>query len=604
MTLEAGLVFAILGGAIILFVGGWVRSDIVALLVLATLVITGLLPAEEALSGFASDAVIATAGLLVLSAGLVRSGVMRWIAKQLNTIAGGGPIGLVALSTVFPGVLSGLVSDIGTVSLFVPVMLRLARKNDVSRKRLLLPLAMAVLAGGNLTLIGSSHNLVVNSLMRDAGLPELGFFEIAPVGAALVIAFALYTFFLSRHLLPDGEVNTDRASGPFSEALIETYDLQDRLWEVWVGEDSSLGGQAVHELELGEDYGLNLLTVVRDEKNQLVTGGDMRVAADDILLIEGRRERLESFTEVHPRLKLMGHPRQQELFPASNAELIEVVVPPRSQAVGKTLVDLDLRAESGLSGLAIWRERRPYRTDVGEMTLRPGDALLLYGSREKTRSFDPGIKFLWLHPPFEEEAPQELRHLGPLAFIIMALVVITAGLDLLPISVASLAGGVAMVLLGILTAKRLYENVEWHTVVLIGAMYPLGLAMEATGASRIIASFLIEVFGAFGPLVALLGILGVAILLTQFLHGAAVAIIMAPIALATAASLEVEPRAFLIAVIVGAASTYLLPVGHPAPLLVRSPGKYESVDYVKFGFGLVIITLLLAAILLPWLWPF
>jgi di/tricarboxylate transporter len=604
MTLEAGVVFAILAGALILFVSGWVRPDIVALLVLTLLVMAGLLPAEEALSGFASDAVIATAGLLILSAGLVRSGVMRWIAKQLNSIAGSGPVGLVALSTVFPGILSGLVSDIGTVSLFIPVILRLARKYDVSRRRLLLPLAMAVLAGGNLTLIGSSHNLVVNSLMQEAGLPELGFFEIAPIGAALVISFALYTFFLGRYLLPDGEAELDRPKGPFDQALIEAYGLNDRLWEVWVGDESSVGGRAVHELELGEDYGLNLLTVVRDEKNRLVTGGDMQVATDDTLLIEGRRERVQAFAEAHPRLKLMGHPRQQEFFPASNAELIEVVVPPRSRVVGRTLVELNLRAESGLNAVAIWRENQPHRTDVGEMALEAGDAVLLYGSRDHSRSFDPGQAFLWLHRPYEEAAPRELRHLGPWAFIIMLLVILGSALELVPISVASLAGSAAMVLLGILSPKSLYEHVEWRTVVLIGAMYPLGLAMEVTGASQIIATLLLETFGTFGPLVALLSMLIVSMLLTQPLHGAAVVIIMTPIAFATAASLDVEPRAFLIAVIVGAASTYLLPVGHPAPLLVRGPGNYEPRDYVKFGVGLVVITLAMSGVLLPWIWPF
>lgn len=360
----------------------------------------------------------------------------------------------------------------------------------------------------------------------------------------------------------------------------------------------------MRELELGGEYGLNLLTIVRHKEAHLVTGGDMQLDTDDTLLVEGRRDRLEAFIEAHPRLKLMGHPREQELFPASNAELIEVVVAPRSDAVGRSLMDLDLRAESSLTGVAIWRKGSPHRTDVGEMPLEPGDAVLLYGSRECTRSFEPGNRFLWLHRPYEPEAPRELRHLGPWAFLTMLVVVLVAALDLVPISVASLGGGAAMVLLGILSPKNLYEHVEWRTVVLIGAMYPLGLALEATGASEVLATLLVDTVGAFGPLVAMLGILGVAMLLTQTLHGAAVAIIMVPIALSTAASLDVEPRAFLIAVIIGAAATYLLPVGHPAPLLVRAPGKYQTGDYVRFGVGLVVLTTVVAGVLLPLVWPF
>jgi di/tricarboxylate transporter len=602
MTIEIGLVLGILFGAVLFFVTGWVRADVVAILVLVLLVVFGLLPPEEALSGFSSEAVIAIAGLLVLSAGLVRSGVVRWIAERVNDLAGESRRRLVLLSSSLPGILSGLVSDIATVSLFIPVVLRLARKNKISRQKLLIPIAMAALAGGNLTLIGASHNLVVHSLIQERGEPGFGFFEFLPVGAALVAAFAVYALFFSRRLLP-GEDSEEKGPGE-GPALIQTYDLHERLWEVWVHDKSPLVGSSVKDLGIGEAYGLGVITLVHHEKPELVVKGDRKIQGDDILLVSGRKERVEELVRDREGMEFMGHPRGQEDFPSSGAECIEVTVPPRSPAIGKTLTDLGIRQKTGLSGLALWREGRPIRTDVGRIPLEEGDGLLLYGARKDTRDFDPEPNFLWLHRPVKREAPRRLRHLGPYAALIMAAVIVVAALKWVPIPVAALGGAAAMILIGVLTPREAYEHVEWRTLVLVGGMYPLGLAMERSGAAEWISGLIAGSLGLLGPLATLLGIFTSALLLTQALHGAAVAILMTPVALDTASLLGVEPRAFAVAVVVGAAATYLIPVGHPAPLLVQRPGGYETLDYVKFGLGLTLITFIITAVLVPLIWPF
>lgn len=605
MTIEIALVFGILAGAVMLFITGWIRADVVALLVLLLVVALGLLPAGEALSGFSSEAVLAIAGLLVLSAALVRSGVVLWIAERVDEIAGKGRRRLVLLSSSLPGVLSGLVSDIATVSLFIPLVLRLSRKHKMSRQKLLLPVAMAALAGGNLTLIGASHNLVVNSLLQDAGQAGFSFFEFAPLGLALVAATAAYTYFLGGKLLPgkDEDEDQDSREDPGGR-LIETYDLHDRLWEVWVDESSPAVGRGVRELNIGHEYGLGVLAVVREKEPRLVHSQDVQVQAEDILLVSGRRERLEKMVGEIEGLELMGHPRGQEEYASSGAEFIEVTVPPRSPAAGKSLADLDLRRQSGLSGLAVWRNGQPLRTDVGSTPLESGDAVLLYGARKDTREFDPEPEFLWLQRPVRREAPRRLRHLGKYAALVMALVIFVSAVDWMPISVAALGGTAVMILLGILTPEQAYKEVEWRTVVLVGGMYPLGLAMEASGAAGLISQWIAGSLGALGPLPALLGVFAAAFLLTQPLHGAAVAVIMTPVAIQTALQLGVEPKAFAVAVIIGAASTYLLPIGHPAPLLVQGPGRYQTRDYVRFGLGLSLITTAITAALAPLLWPF
>ncbi|WP_028571706.1 SLC13 family permease [Desulfonatronum lacustre] len=602
MTMEIGVVFAILGTAMLLFITGWIRADIVAVLVLVSLAATGVLEVEEVLLGFSSEAVISIAGLLILSAGLVRSGVVRWIAERLNDIAGGSRKRLTWMSTLVPGVLSGFVSDIATVSLFIPVVLRLARKNDIHRSKLLLPIAMAALAGGSLTIIGASHNLVVNDLLRSSGQSALGFFEIAPVGIALIISFAVYTLVIGQRLLP-GEKGAVESRGDHTD-LMRTYHLEDRLWEVLLLNDSSWVGKTLQEIAIGNEHGLTVLSVVRHDEPHLVKRVDFVLEKDDMLLVGGRRTRVEKLVQEHPGLKVLGHPSEPEQFPSSSGELIEVVVPPRSPVVGKTLTDLDLRRKTCLTGVAIWRADSPIRTDVGTTPLQEGDALLLYGPGDQTRSYDPRPGFLWLHEPHPQEAPRKLRHLGKWAALIMAGVIALAGFNLLPIAVAALGGAALMVLIGILPLRLVYEHVEWRTIVLVGGMFPLGLAMEKSGAAGLVSSLIADTLGTLGPHVTMIGITLIALLLTQSLHGAAVAVIMIPVALDTAGLLGVEPKAFAVAVIVGAAATYLLPEGHPAPLMVQGPGSYATRDYLKFGTGLVVITLAVVAVLVPLMWPF
>lgn len=604
MTMEIGVVFAILATAMLFFITGLIRADIVAILVLVALAASGILEADEVLQGFSSEAVIAIAGLLILSAGLVRSGVVRWIAERLNTIAGGSRKRLTLTSTLVPGVLSGFVSDIATVSLFIPVVLRLARKNDMHRSKLLLPIAMAALAGGNLTIIGASHNLVVNDLLQASGRSALGFFELAPVGIALIIAFAVYTLVMGQRLLPGENEQGAMESREDRTDLMRTYHLEDRLWEVLLLDDSSWRGKTLQEIEIGSGHGLTVFSVVRHDQPQLLNRGDFVLEQDDVLLVSGRRTRVDKLVQEHPGLKVLGHPSQPEKFPSSTGELIEVVVPPRSPVVGKTMTDLAFRSATCLTGVAIWRADNPIRTDVGTTPLQEGDALLLYGPGEQTRSYDPRPDFLWLHKPHPEEAPRKLRHLGKWAALIMAGVIALAGFNLLPIAVAALGGAALMALIGILPLRQLYEHVEWRTIVLVGGMYPLGLAMEKSGAAGLVSSLLADTLGQLGPLITMIGITLIALVLTQTLHGAAVAVIMTPVALDTAGLLGVEPKAFAVAVIVGAAATYLLPEGHPAPLMVQSPGSYKTKDYLKFGAGLVVITLTIVAVLVPLLWPF
>jgi len=361
---------------------------------------------------------------------------------------------------------------------------------------------------------------VVNDLLRASGQPALGFFEIAPVGIALIFFFVVYTLAMGQRLLP-GENEKGAAESREDRAdLMRTYQLEDRLWEVLILNNSSWVGKRLQEIGIGSEHGLTVLSVVRHDEPQLLNRLDFILKKDDMLLVSGRRTRVDKLVQEHADLKVLGHPSEPEKFPSSSGELIEVVVPPRSPVVGKTMADLDFRSETCLTGVAIWRADNPIRTDVGTTPLQEGDALLLYGPRDQTRSYDPQPGFLWLHrPPRREEAPRKLRHLGKWAALIMAGVIALAGFNLLPIAVAALGGAALMVLIGILPPRLLYEHVEWRTIVLVGGMYPLGLAMEKSGAAGLVSSLIADTLGAIGPHITMMGITLIALLLTQSLQG-------------------------------------------------------------------------------------
>jgi di/tricarboxylate transporter len=302
-------------------------------------------------------------------------------------------------------------------------------------------------------------------------------------------------------------------------------------------------------------------------------------------------------------LLLIGPPKEQMEFPSSNAELVEVVVPPRSSAIGKTMRELKLRNRTGLTGVALWRHGRAFRTDARDRALQEGDGLLLFGACERTRNFDPAPDFLWLQPPPADVPPPESRRQAPIAVAILIMVVVVAAFDWLSIAVTALAGAAAMVVLGILTARQAYAAVDWRTIALIGGMYPMGKALQNSGTMDLFSEFLTSDVGGLGPRGALLTLALLAIALTQPLHSSVVAVILTPLALGVSQALGANPIPFALSVMVGASASYLMPVGHPAPLLVETPGQYRAADYLRFGLGPVLIVFAVIAFLIPLIWP-
>jgi di/tricarboxylate transporter len=602
---SAAIVFLILVISFALLVSGRLKPDIVAVLVLLALVFTSVIEPAQAFVGFSSFAVVTIAALMIIGDGLEKTGVVDWVAKKLEKVIRKRYGRLLLVNTAVPGVLSGFINIVAAASFFIPVILRLCKEMGVAQSRILLPMACAALMGANLTLIGASHNLVVHSLLEEAQGTGFAFFEFTVIGAVLVVAVIVYTFVIGQHLLPGREEVKDPEQVPVTARLIDVYRLEDRLFEIWVGEEIEEGDSpfTIGDLRLGTDHDLELVTVVREGDHLKAEDHDTVLEGSDMLLVQGREADAVALAEQHEALTFMGPPEVQEKYPLSTAELAEAVVPPRSPAVGRTPRELRLSEEYGLRAIAYYRDGEPHLWRARDTQLREGDSLLFYGPRAKMREFTPENELLVYFKPGDVEVTSEKRHQAPWAAAILAAVILVAALGWFPIAVSALAGATAMVLSGIVDWKRLYDAVDWKTLVLIAGMYPLGTALNQSGGAQLIGDLLVGHLGDFGPLAVLAGISLLCMLLTQPMHNAAVAIIMTPIAITAANAMDSSATGFCVAVVISSSATFLLPYGHPAPFLVQEPGDYTIGDYMRFGIGLNVITLAVVLGLIPVFWP-
>ena len=382
---------------------------------------------------------------------------------------------------------------------------------------------------------------------------------------------------------------------------VEDYRLEERLATMRVTPDSTLVGKTLVESRLGEAFGLGVMGIIREGASHLIPNPDKPLAAGDLLLVKGRPadystlEGLQSL-EIDPQ-----SPPDMSELQSEHVGLMEIVLSPRTMLAGKTLREIHFRYKYGLSVLAVWRQGRAYRSDLRDMALRFGDALLLYGRRERLRVLGEEPDFLVLTEA-AQEAPR--RNKAPIALLVMAVVLIPVILDLLPIPITALAGVVLMVITGCLTMEEAYRAIEWKAVFLIAGMLPLGIAMEQTGAASFLAEGMVSLVGGLGPLAVMAGLFVLAALASQVMPNPAVAVLLAPIALNTARDLGVSPYPFMMAVAVSASAAFLSPVGHSANVLVMGPGGYRFSDYTKVGIPLTLVVLVVVLMVLPVFWPF
>ena len=784
MTFEILLVFLILITALVLFFTAWVRMDIVALLVLGTLAVSGLVSPQEALSGFSNPAVVTVWAMFILSAALYQTGIAKIIGRQVLKLSGKSEPQMIVVIMLSSGLMSAIMNNIGVAVLMLPVVMDIARSTNRPPSRLLMPLAYGCLLGGLTTLIGTPPNLLVSFALLEAGKEPFGLFDYTPVGLGVMLGGILFIALIGRHILPKKDVAKENTAKG-KKNLPGSYELHDRTFLININKGSELSGKTLSECRLRAALGINVLTVKRkgggtvfdpgpdtvlrdndklfvqgrhdaikalkewkilipeqkdiDNKNlnlegldffevkvaensalidkkvsiqffqknyklnliaikheNLIWGCDLidhKVQTGDLLLLHGPIEEADELVssddfedykivssdelinkyKLNETLFIMNILEDSELFDKAIAEtqlgsafgltvlgiirdkgrvimpkpgeqlkpgdnilvqgniddlplmrglinieildertpetqsletadmqMAEIVMAPRSLLAGKTLREINFRNKYGVTVLAIWREGRAYRTNLHNFKLRHGEALLLYGKRDKLEMLGSESDFILL----TDTISQPLRtHKALTAALVMLGILVPVLLGLIPLAVMAIIGIALMVLTGCLKMEEAYRAIEWRSVFLIAGMLPLGAAMNNSGAAAMLAGGVVNLLGDFGPWGIIIGLYVLTMLSTLAIHPAALVVIMSPIVLSTAETFDISPHTLMMAVAIAAASCFLSPISHPANLLVMGPGGYKFSDYIKLGLPLSIVVMIIALILLPIFWP-
>jgi di/tricarboxylate transporter len=779
LTTEIITILVILLIAVVLFISERLRVDLIALLILGSLAVTGMVTPTEALSGFSNPAVVTVWAVFILSGGLSRTGVANMVGRQILRLGGRNEVRLLVVIMVVAGVMSAFMNNVAVSALLLPVVINISRRTNQPPSKLLMPLAFGCLMGGMTTLIGTPSNILASDILRDYGLRPFQLFDYAPVGIIINLSGILFIALIGRHLLPARGISKEFHK-PSKTKLDQVYAMEERMFCIQLPPKSRLEGKSLVQSRLGSALGLEVVGIIRDGETQLAPGADTLLRSGDRLLvtgvldqmnklqkwqhlvieedtldisdlitgdndileiilseksrflgkslrqigfrrrfnvnvlaiwkngvpqrtklvdiplhrkttflIHGSHENLDTirsspnFTVIsdHPAreykldgllakisfpddsalvgttlaeshlgsafdltvlnilregsIHLTPNPTQilqvgdslwiqgemeslsvlsglqelqidQEIIPDlreledDKVGMVEAVISPRAKIGGKTLRELHFREKYGLNVLGIWRDSKAHRINLANMPLKMGDGLLLYGPRDRFRVLDIEPDFILLLEDGQEEF--NFRK-APLAALIMLAVLLPVFMGWLPIAISAITGGALMVITGCLSMQDAYDHIKWRAVFLIAGMLPLGIAMENSGAARFIAQGVVDTIGGMGPVVMIAGVFLLTNVASQIMPNPVVIVLIAPIALNTAGDMGISPYAMMMAMAISASTSFMSPVGHPANLLVMSPGGYRFKDYIKVGLPLTLVVLVTTLLVLPFFWP-
>lgn len=597
MTGEISLVLTILGAAVVLFATEKIRVDVVAMMVLLTLLLTGLLTPEEAFSGFSNPAVITVWAVYIVSASLTHTGIAEIMGRYIGRIAGTEEARLTFVVMAAVALMSAFMNNIGAAAVLLPVTIGLGRKARVPASKLLIPLAFGSLLGGITTLIGTPPNLLASDALQEVGLEPFQLFDFTPMGLIVLGSSLVYMTFFGRHLLPWYEETLHEDPQDFNRE----YQLKDYLAELHVLPDSPLIGKTIVESRLGESFDLTVMGVLRDGRMRLGILPNAHIRAGDMLLVKGSEEKMLAIRSEIGVILVPENEIEEHDLQSDEVVVAELVVSQKAPFIGKTIKNAHFRARYGLTVLAIWREEKAIAGRLGNTQLRLGDTLLVQGRKERIEEAGNDISFLLLT---EREKTTLRTSKAPLNLLIFVSMITMVGLGWLHISVAAVLGAILSVITGCLSMDEAYKSIEWKSVYLIAGMLPMGIAMENTGTATFLSDHVVGLVGSLGPRGIMVGLFVLTTILTAFMSNAAAAVLVAPIAIQSAFSLDLDPHAFVMGIAIAASNSFVTPIGHQACVLVYGPGGYRFFDYAKVGLPLTILIWILMTIFLPVFFPF
>lgn len=589
--------FGILLAAFIVLATERVRNDLVAVLIILSLAATGLLSPKEAVAGFSSEPAIVVASVFVLSAALHFTGVSETIGHWIGRVAGGGYVRAVGVMMSAVALLSAFTHHVTMTAVMLPVTLDLANRQRIPPSKLLIPLSFAASLGTTITIIGAPAFLVASAVLQEVGRPGLGIFALAPIGLAISALGTVYMMTLGRLLLPER-----RGSG----ASAERFQLDQYFTEVTILTDSPFADRTIADLENDPRYRFKIVGVVRDGRRTPEALPDRTLREGDVLLVRAAPEdiiafRQEAGVELHPvhQYERATTTKDQDGGDTELAErLVQAIVAPGSDLVGRTLAETEFRRRYDLIVVGLWRKDGWLDEELSRIPLRGGDVLVLRGDEDALARVAADRRFLMMVPFHGQARP---RRKAPLAALLMAATVAAASIGI-PLELAGMAGALAMVLTRCLSAGQAYRAIDGRIFVFIAGAIPLGTAMKNSGASDLVADRLEGVLQGWGPFLILLVLYAVVAIVTEFMSDAATTALLAPLAAALAQGLGHRPEPYVATVALASVTAFLTPMAHHGNLVVYGPGGYRFGDFARVGTPLTVLIAITVAAIAPLLW--
>ncbi len=601
---EMLLVLALAGFAMVMFSLEWMRNDVTALIVLVALGITGLVPIDRLFDGFAGNAVMAILATMILGAGLDRTGVLSLAAKRLLKAARGHEKRLMLLLCAMSGGVSAFMQNPAVAALFLPVASRLSNRTGLPLARLLLPMATCIMLGGTITMVGNSPQILLNDLIESANrnLPPgaaamhaVEPFAIAPIGLVLLAAGLAYFWFFADRVLPREDEGAGATPERTESYFANAYGIEGEVFETTVTRDSPLVGQSIGEFEATPGAPL-LLALKTGEDARLSPPGDQMLWIGSVLGVMGERDFIhawaaENSLRVLPRLRNFG-----DMFNPARAGIAEVVIPPTSRYINKTIAELRLRTRHAISVLAINRGDRIFRDNVREVAIRQGDTLVLHGLWNNLSQAAEEHDFVVVTDyPKEEQRPHKLWN----ALGFFALGMVLALVTDLPLAVALLVGAIGMLVTGVLNMDEAYRAINWKTIFLMACLIPLGWAMDATGAAAWTAQELIRGLDDVPGWTLQLAVAVLTAVLSQVISNVGATVVMVPMAVNLALAADADPLVFAMLVVLSASNNFLS-TSNPTLAIVAGPAGYRASDLWRSGVPMSLIYLVLSMLMVNW----
>ncbi len=592
MTVEIILVFVVAVCAAILFATERLSVDVIALLIMASLLIFGIISPEEGIAGFSNKATVTVGAMFVLSAGLFKTGAVNYLGKITSDIFKRSYwLGLITVM-VAVGFFSAFVNNTPVVAVFIPVLLGVAKETKASASKLLMPMSFASMFGGVCTLIGTSTNILVSSIAEEQGQPAFSMFEIAPLGLIMFGVGSLYMLLIGIRLIPDRRAEGD---------LIESFSLQEYIAEVVLLSDSASAGHAIRDAPLVKDIDLRIIEIQRGEEMIRVPSPDFILGIGDVLRVRCDLDKFKKIQEREGVLFKSQFKWRDEDVVTGETKLVEAVIAPNSAFVGKSLEDVQFRETFGANVLALRHRGKLMRDKIADTKFDAGDALLIEVKTDRFRMLRQNPSFVIIS---EIEQPVYRKSKLIPALVIVTGVIVAASTNIAPIVVAAVIGAILLVLAGCLKMDEAYQAIEWRIIFLLAGVLTLEAAMENSGAAPLISRSIISAVGVWGPVALLSAFYFMTFVFTEMMSNNATAALLTPIAISTAKAMSVSPRPFLVAVMFAASASFMTPVGYQTNTLIYAPGQYKFADFLRVGTPLNVLFWILATIFIPNFWPF